>query len=232
MSEHSKLHRERAQRGLLRNGRFSVSVISKYTLHLISQNSPKINNIMHFSTQNLEKKFSFSLDGSEVRTRDEGPDSKRWTSESKAEGRPHVTPAKSESSFQVISSSWEPFLVIIYFSLPLQEGQPNTLALPTSADAAQCLFLPVLAGHGVSRAHWLSVAITTYGKRGKPGEAVVGPGGEEEVEQIAETHRVPGRLVWRQVTARKVEEAWVCDADEVKEEGRRRWGNMKGERKG
>jgi len=36
---------------------------------------------------------------------------------------------------------------------------------------------------------------------------VVRPGGEEEVKQIDEPHRVPGRLVWRQVTTRKVEKA-------------------------
>lgn len=115
-------------------------------------------------------------------------------------------------------------------SLPLQEGPTQHSGLINLADASQRLFLPVLALHGVSGAHWLSIAITTYGKRGNPGEAVVGPGGEEEVEQIAEKHRVPGRLVWRQVTTRKVEKAGVHDADEVKEQGRSRWGNMKRKR--
>lgn len=44
---------------------FQLSQNILYTFHpqrqIISQNSPKINNIMHFSTQNLEKNFHFLL---------------------------------------------------------------------------------------------------------------------------------------------------------------------------
>lgn len=98
------------------------------------------------------------------------------------------------------------------FSLFLTRGdQPNILALSAPADAAQCLFLPVLAQHGVSQAHWLSVAITTLGRGGRPGGAVVGPGGEEEVEQSRATQspmsRGPARMIRRQVATGKEEAA-------------------------
>lgn len=125
----------------------------------------------------------------------------------------------SKQGLPAIPSGQEIFLVGLpkpvwsrCFSLFLTRGdQLNILALSAPADAAQCLFLPVLAQHGVSQAHWLSVAITTLGRGGRPGGAVVGPGGEEEVEQSGATQSpvspVPGRMIRRQVATGKEEAA-------------------------
>lgn len=45
-------------------------------------------------------------------------------------------------------------MISMFLSLFLTRGdQLNILALSAPADAAQCLFLPVLAQHGVSWAH-------------------------------------------------------------------------------